>query len=113
MPGKICVGERLYENMSWAGSNEEPPVSGKDTHEDSEDGDSDDDSDGDSDDDSDDDSDESSGSHAPDKAVSAPVKAGSPVQSGASTDPRTPSDGAAAKKADTVGPCIYILPDSN
>ena len=46
MRDKICVGERLYENMSWAGSNEEPPVSGKDTHEDSED----DDSDGDSDD---------------------------------------------------------------
>ena len=109
MPDKICVGERLYENMSWAGSNEEPPVSGKGTHEDSED----DDSDGDSDDDSDDDSDESSGSHAPDKAVSAPVKAGSPVKSGASTGSRKPSGGAAATKADTVGPCTCISPDSN
>ena len=63
MPGKICVGGRLYENMSWAGSNEEPPVSGKDTHEDSEDDDSDDDSVG----DSDDDSDNSSGSDVDDE----------------------------------------------
>ena len=67
MPDKICVGERLYENMSWAGSNEEPPVSDKDTHEDSEDGVSDDNSDGDSDDDSDDDSDESSDSDVDDE----------------------------------------------
>ena len=45
---------------------------------------------------------------ASDKAVSAPVKAGSPVKSGASTGSRKPSGGAAAKKADTVGPCICI-----
>ena len=44
---------------------------------------------------------------ASDKAVSAP-KVGSPVKSRASTGSRKPSGGAAAKKADTVGPCTCI-----
>ena len=49
---------------------------------------------------------------ASDKAVSAPVKAGSPGQSGASAGSRK-RGGAAAKKADKVGPCTCLLLDSN